>query len=91
MIIKFIDYGKGFFKFSHSGNLIAVAGKTSSELFIYDSSDIHRLLDDIKDSKYTTSYKDSKFKTIRKICFSSDDSVLCLAFDKEIYLYDIKT
>lgn len=85
------EYGKGIFKFSPSGNRMVLAGKTSTEIFIYDSSDILKLMDDIKHNRSITSFKSQQFKTIKKICFSGDDSKLCIAFSKSVSIYDLET
>lgn len=77
----------GNFKFSYSGNYFLMAGKQPTSMFVYDSSDIVKLIDLIKEKKSIKRIDDSDLKELRKISFSPDDRIMTLAFDSRIKFY----
>jgi hypothetical protein len=80
---------KGFFKFSSSGKRVAVAGEFSNEIFIYDSTDINKLMDDLLENKCLIKYLNNRFKVLKKLSFSVDDTIFCCGYEKSLAFYKI--
>ncbi|CDW91232.1 wd-40 repeat protein [Stylonychia lemnae] len=83
-VLNLPEYRNGNFKFSAVGNVVCMNGSNERQVLIFDSSDIHQLMNKIKSNDFIIKYESPEFPQMKRMLFSADEKVLIIQLDFKV-------